>query len=223
MKARVRTGAAALGALLLCAGVIGALHTAAGRRVMMLVGVPCPVNTVSAEQVAQARSAGLRQMRGEGRAPTRPALGMQLGRFTEQDVRAWQGRENVACDAVVHGYTYLRCRGVPAQSLGVDGPAISELWFSFDGTGRLIGVDSYRRGLDDPGAELAWSSARSRLERELGPPSKAQGEASPATLRASALQTARIEYRYRDYLATLTAVNLPHAGLAVREQYMLAQ
>jgi hypothetical protein len=202
---------------------IGVLHTPGGRRAMAQLGIPCPVDKVTAQQVTAARHAGLRRLRGDRPAPARPALGMGLGRFTAADVQQWQRREGVHCDAITRGFTYLRCRGVAAQALGVAGPAISEVWFSFDAQGRLVGVDSYRRGLDDGGAKLAWSDAESRLERVLGAPSSKLGEASPAVLRASPLQTARVEFRYRDYVAVLTAVNLPHAGLAVREQYMLAQ
>ena len=54
----------------------------------------------------------------------------------------------------------------------------------------------------------------------LGEPESAVGDPSPASLAASALQTTRIRYRYADYLVTVTAANLPHAGLAVREQYL---
>lgn len=223
MKTRARLGAAAAGLCLLSVAAIGALHTAGGRRAMARLGIPCPVDNVTAEQVADARSTGLRSVRGDREAPARPALGMALGRSTEKDVQAWRVRTGASCDAITRGFTYLRCRGVPAQALGVVGPAISEVWFSFDAGGHLVGVDSYRRGLDDQGAERAWSNAQDRLRKDLGSPSSARGDASPATLRASALQTARIEYRYRDYLAIVTAANLPHAGLAVREQYMLAQ
>lgn len=223
MKTLARTGAAATGAFVLCVAAIGALHTSAGRRAMVQLGIPCPVDKVSAQQVVQVRSEGLRQLRGDAPAPARPALGMQLGSFTQQDVRAWQQREGVACDAITRGFAYLRCRGVASAALGVAGPPMSEVWFSFDASGRLVGVDAYRRGLDDSGAEVAWSDAQSRLAQALGKPLQAFGDASPAALRAGALQTARIRYRYSDYIATVTAANLPHAGLAVREQYVLAQ
>jgi hypothetical protein len=222
MKASARIAPMATGAVVLCIAAIGMLHTSAGRGAMALLGVPCPVDKVSAQQVSLARNIALDRVRGTRPAPAQPALGMQLGRFTSSDVRAWQQREGVACDAITRGFTYLRCRGVPAHALGVAGPAISEVWFSFDARGRLVGVDSYRRGLDDAGAELVWSNAQARLERELGTPSRSVGDGSAAALRTFAMQTARIEYRYSDYLATLTAVNLPHMGLAVREQYVLA-
>jgi hypothetical protein len=223
VKRAARVAAFATGTFVLCFAAVGALHAPGARRMMASLGIHCPVDTASAEQVAQVRRRGLRRVRGDRPAPARPALGMQLGRSTARDVQAWQRREGVQCDAIKRGFDYLRCRGVPAAALGETGPAISEAWFSFDASGRLVGVDAYRRGMDDRGTAIAWQEARARLETELGAPSRSLGDASPAALRASALQTARIEYRYSDYLATVTAANLPYAGLAVREQYILAQ
>ena len=214
----------AVGGLLgLSIAAIGAMHTGAGRQLLARLGVPCPVDQVDAAQVTRLREAGLRDARGLGTAPARPALGMVLGRTTREDVRAWQAAHRAECVELVRGATYLRCRGVAADAFGVAGPPVSEAWFSFGPDGRLAGVDLYRRGLDDPGAVQAWSDAQARLARALGTPTRAFGDASPRVLHASALQTARLEYRYRDYLAVVTAVNLPHAGLAVREQYIDAR
>lgn len=210
--------------LLLLVGVagIGALHSAAGRRLMVSLGIPCPVQDVSAAQVAQLREAGTRSLRGVQRAPTKVALGMELGQSTRADLLAWSARSGAACVELVRGYSYLRCRGVPASALGAQGPALSEVWFSFAPDNRLIGVDLYRRGMDNASQVQAWNDARDRMAHDLGQPLRAVGDPSPAVLRASALQTARLEYRYSDLLATLTAANLPQAGLAVREQYVLA-
>jgi hypothetical protein len=217
----LRAAVVAAGALLAGIAGIGTLHTAGGRQLMARLGVPCPVDRVSATQVTQVRQVGLRALRGVEPAPAKQVLGMTLGQTSEADVLQWQARAGAACVPVQRGYSFLRCRGVPASALGAKGPAVSELWFSFSPAGRLIGVDLYRRGLDDAGSAQAWSDARQRMFRALGAPARVTGDASPAVLRASALQTARIEYRFTDYLVALTAVNLPHAGLAVREQYTL--
>lgn len=218
-----RTLAAAAATLAVAFAAVGALHTPAGRQLMQRLGVPCPVDRASADQVTALRETGLRDLRGRVPAPAMTALGVELGRTTVEDVRAWQQRHAAACDAITRGYAYLRCRGVAADALGAAGPPVSELWFSFGPDGRLVGVDLYRRGLADAGEAQAWADARERLERTLGSPAQALGDASPQVLRASALRTARIEYRYADLVATLTAANLPHAGLAVREQYLVAR
>ena len=161
-------------------------------------------------------------MRGLAVAPERPAMGMVLDSTTEQQAVAWAKENSANCDTVVHGYRYLRCRGVAAKALHTDGAAISELWFSFGSSGKLVGVDVYRRGLDAQGTLTAWSEATQKLKSVLGEPAIRFGDPAPATLAASNLQTARVQYRYADYVATITAINLPKSGLAVREQYLSA-
>lgn len=211
---------AAAGLLLL--GSIGWLHTPQGMAVLRAAGVPCPVSRAAAADVMAVRELGLARIRAAAATPDRGALGFALESTTRAQAVAWAAARGVACVPIEKGLQFLRCRGVDARALGVAGPPVSELWLAFRPGGRLIGVDAYRRGLDDAGAADAWSDAARRLRRELGPPSSASGDADPRVLRASALQTARIEYRFRDSAATLTAVNLPHAGLAVREQYVSA-
>ncbi|MBE7942841.1 hypothetical protein IM725_19935 [Ramlibacter aquaticus] len=210
-----------MGVIVAAIGAIGALHTSGGRELMARLGVPCPVDKVSAEQVTHLRQVGSQALRGTVPAPARQALGMTLGQTTEADVKQWQKASGAQCETLQRGYPFVRCRGIPAAALGAEGPAVSELWFSFSPAGRLIAVDLYRRGLDDTGSQQAWSDARARMAKVFGAPARVTGDASPAVLRASALQTARVEYRFSDYFVALTAVNLPHAGLAVREQYTL--
>lgn len=202
---------------------VGWMHTPAARPVLRALGVHCPVDSATPAQVAALRELGLARFRGAARAPLRPALGMSLDHTTEQEVLAWAHMKSANCKTVVHGDRFLRCRGVDARALGLDGPAISELWFSFGSAGTLVGVDVYRRGLDAQESVAAWSGATRTLKTQLGPPQVEFGDASPKVLLASALQTARVQYRYSDYVATITAVNLPYAGLAVREQYLSAR
>lgn len=211
---------ASVATLAVATALIGWMHTPGARHILRVLGVPCPVDNVTSEQVSTLREKGLAGMRGQSAAPARPAMGMLLDQTTEADAAGWARTNSINCESVVHGYRFLRCRGVPAMALGIDGPAISELWFSFGPTGKLVGVDVYRRGLDEQGTVVAWSNATANLKHALGEPEVSFGDPSPAKLLASTLQTARVQYRYADYVATVTAVNLPHAGLAVREQYL---
>ncbi|WP_239498073.1 hypothetical protein [Ralstonia sp. GX3-BWBA] len=71
------------------------------------------------------------------------------------------------------------------------------------------------RGAGDTTA--AWDGARYALGM---PTSSTMGDPSPEVLSGSPLQTARLQYRFSDYVAIVTASNLPYAGLAVREQYL---
>ncbi|HEX7648923.1 MAG TPA: hypothetical protein VF450_16095 [Noviherbaspirillum sp.] len=221
---RLRKAAlASSGFILLATLVIGWMHTRSARPLLSALGVHCPVDEVSTAQVEKMRKAGLAGLRGDMAAPARPAVAsMVLEHTTERDAQAWASEKGAACESIVRGYRFLRCRGVSAKALGIEGPAVSELWLSFGTDGKLIGVDIYRRGLDAAGVAQAWSSAVDKLEETLGKPPVAFGDASPEALQSAAIQTARVQYKYADYIATVTAANLPHSGLAVREQYMVA-
>lgn len=218
-RARIAWAAAGLVA---AAAAIGGLHTAQGMVLLRWAGLPCPATRASAADVLRAREQGLGAIRSDRRAPAHSALRFVLESTTRADAQAWAAANGVACTPVERGLQFLRCRGFDARLLGVAGPPVSELWLSFRPDGRLIGVDVYRRGLADADAALAWSDAAGRMRAALGAPSRAFGEAAPSELRGGALRTARIEYRFSDAMARLTAANLPHAGLAVREQYLSA-
>lgn len=198
---------------------IGWMHTPAARPWLAKLGVPCPVNHASATQVAALRSEALPAVRGTARAPLRPALGglvLDSTRYTE--ALQWQRAQGLHCEEVQHGARFLRCRGFEAAAVGLGGPPISEMWLSFDPHDRLIGVDVYRRGLDRAAAVQAWQAPVDRLARTLGPATQSIGAFPPAG--DLPLQVARVQYRYADYLATVSGARLPHAGLAVREQYV---
>jgi hypothetical protein len=222
-RPRARTVAWIAAGVLLALGAIGWLHTAAGLRLLAALGVPCPVQTVSPERVAELRKAGLASLRALPPAPARPALAsLQLDRTTEAEAQAFLAHAHAACEQQVRGYHYLRCRGVDAQALALAGPAVSELWLSFNPAGRLIGIDVYRRGMAARDVRTVWSAAAGRLRERLGAPAVTLGDPAPEALAASPLQVARVQYRYADYVATVTAAHLPQAGLSVREQYMSA-
>jgi hypothetical protein len=210
--------------LILLTAIVGWMHTKAARPVLAAIGVHCPVDEATPTDVAAIREKGLGGLRGKLPAPLRPTVdGMPLESFSERDAQKWAASNHVNCETVVHGMRYLRCRGVDGKVLGVAGPPVSELWLSFGLSGKLIGVDIYRRGLDPQGETIAWSDAIDRLQSKLGEPAVKFGDASPAVLSATNYLTARVQYRYSDYVATVTAVKLPYAGLAVREQYMSAK
>ncbi|GCB06717.1 hypothetical protein [Ralstonia sp. SET104] len=208
-------------ALTVVIGLVGAMHLKAARPMLAMLGVPCPVDNTTAEQVSALRASGLAQLRGDKPAPARPLPGgFVLDGTTANEAARWAHENGIACDDVTHGYSYLRCRGVDAQKLGLAGPPISELWLSFGPSGHLIGMDVYRRGMSARDTAAAWAGAAHALRNALGMPTALMGDASPEVLSSSPLQTARLQYRFADYLAIVTASNLPYAGLTVREQYL---
>jgi len=209
---------------LLVLGAGGAMHTRAGLRALAALGVPCPVDTVTAEQVGRARAAGVAAVRGTAAAPARPSIaGLALDATTEAEARALLARAHARCETQVRGYRYLRCRGVDAAALALAGPPVSELWLSFGPAGRLVGVDVYRRGMRPDDVRTVWSDAAGRLRGALGAPGVVVGDPAPDVLAAAPVQTARVQYRYADYVATVTAAHLPQTGLSVREQYLSAR
>ncbi|UGS88841.1 hypothetical protein KOL96_00905 (plasmid) [Ralstonia wenshanensis] len=220
-RALKRYALPSVAALTVAIGLVGAMHLKAARPLLAMLGVPCPVDSTTAAQVSALRASGLAQLRASQPAPARPLPGGFVldGTTTTEAVR-WAHENGVACDAVTHGYNYLRCRGVDARKLGLAGPPVSELWLSFGPSGRLVGVDIYRRGMNASDTTTAWNGATHALRDALGTPTATMGDASPQVLSQSPLQTARLQYRFSDYLAIVTASNLPYAGLAVREQYM---
>jgi len=202
-------------------GAIGWMHTPSGLRTLAALGVPCPINTVPVERVVALRQHGVAPLQALAPAPARPAPGgLVLDQTTEAQASALLAQAHGQCEAQVRGYHYLRCRGIDASALALAGPPVSELWLSFNGAGRLIGIDIYRRGMQADDLRTTWLDAAGRLQAALGKPPVAFGDPSPAVLAATPIQTARVQYRYADYVATVTASHLPQSGLAVREQYM---
>lgn len=199
---------------------IGWMHTRAGRIVLAKLGVPCPVNMVDSKTVLAIRDEAAAKSRGGLPAPQRPALGLQLEHSTKSEVATWAARNHVDCAAISRGFEFLRCRGVQAQALGLAGPDISELWFSFNPGGALVAINLYRRSMTPSETQQSWQAAVGRLEQALGQPMVASGDPTLARLFREPVAVARIQYAYSDYQATVTASHLPYGGLAVREQYI---
>jgi len=204
----------------LSALAMGWLHTASARPWLQALGMPCLAGTASAAQVNALRAQGIRSLRGQEKAPARRALGLALDKTTLSQAAIWLGERGMNCDAIQRGLQWLRCRGGTASVLGLTGPAISELWLSFAQDQTLASVDVYWRGLSPVQLPGLWQNATTGLAQALGTPGLAFGNPDPASLLAFSLQTARVQYRFSDYIATLTASNLPHAGLAFRRQFL---
>jgi len=210
-------------ALLTVAGA-GFLHSKAGRPLLAKLGVPCPANQATADRVAALHELGLSGLRGTAAAPARPAHGFALDRMTLAEGQAWAAAKGATCVHETRGFEYLRCRAVPSEVLDQPGlPPVSELWLSFGKGGTLLSIDVYRRGLDESAEEQVWQAATSKLQQALGAPTHLIGSHARGYLAAGPLHTTRVQYRYVDYVATITASNLPWGGLAVREQFQSAR
>ena len=113
---------------------------------------------------------------------------------------------------------------MPAASLAsaAGQGTIDELTFAFAPDGRLVGVDSLRRTMTAPDASWLFGLIADDLATQLGTGGTRVGEPTPAYLAGGALHTARVQYRFADYLATVTAMNLS-GRVALREQYQSAR
>jgi hypothetical protein len=203
-------------------GLGALLHLPAARPLLARLGAACPVRSVSAESVEAWRRPALRALQGEGPAPSRPALGLALEATGMDQAREWARSHGVACVETARGLRYLQCQGVSEQALGQTGPggAVNDLSLAFDGRGLLVGVDVLRSGLSAEAASRLGASITTRLRSELGTPTEAAGEWTPAFFGAGAMPTSIVRYRFRDYVALVTATRVPGSGVIVRELYL---
>jgi hypothetical protein len=210
----------ALGGIVVLGGV---LHLPAARPLLARLGAPCPVRTVSAAEVDAARGPALAALRGEAKAKSRPALGLRLDATTAGDVAAWAKANRLSCVAPRKAPDTLSCTDVPAEALGL--PAshgrVPDVALAFDARGVLVAVDALRRGLSPREAAEAGTALVGRLSAELGAPSERAGDWTAEHL-GGPLHTSIVRFRFRDYVATVTATHLPGTGVILREQYLSA-
>lgn len=218
---RLITGIAAVTCMSVAA--IGWMHTSQGREVLAKLGIACPVNSIDPHVVLAIQQNAISRERGATAAPERPAFGLLLDRSTEAQVADKMSHENVHCDELSRGLRYLRCRGVPAQLLGTNGPPVSEIWFSFGPAHTLMAINLYRRDMTETEARQSWKIAVENLRHALGFPTSTSGDTTLTSLMEKPVAVARVNYAYSDYVATVTASHMPYGGLAVREQYMSAR
>jgi hypothetical protein len=201
--------------------VIGLLHTKAGRPLLAHLGLGCPVKA-SPEAVEAARINSARALRGTEAAASRPALGFALDTMKLADVKAWAAQKHVSCDELRVGL--IRCTDVPTAAVGGTGPAINQLDFGFSpSTEQLVNISAWRSGLSGPAAVAQMDSAVASLKEQLGDPTHEAGDRSARYLASGPMHTATVEYRFKDYLADVSATNLPGRGLTLREHYMSAR
>lgn len=207
-----------LGGLVVLGGV---LHLPVARPLLARLGAPCPVRAVSAAEVDAARGPALAALRGEADAKSRPALGLRLDATTAQDVAAWAKASGVSCVAPPRAAHLLACSDVPAEALGL--PAshgrVPDVALAFDAKGVLVAVDALRRGLSPGDAAEAGAALVSSLASVLGVPGERAGDWTAEHLDGP-LRTSVVRFRFRDYVAVVTATHVPGAGVILRQQYL---
>ena len=208
-----------LGGVLAAATLVtGILHLPAARPLLLLIGA-CPVGRASASEIEEARGIALRSLRGHGRAPARPALSFDLERTTLDDVRGWARARGIACD-LSRESTLLVCSRVPAPALRSTAlRSIDEVAFVFRVRDRrLVNVTTLTTGVAPKGAADSFAAIADGLASTLGAPEASR--VPPAQWDGT--RPVFVRYRYADYIADLSAMQLPGRGIVMREQYMSA-
>jgi hypothetical protein len=217
--------AATTGAVLAVAtALVGLMHTPAGLRLYgRFVGGGCPVGRASAADVERGRLEVAHAARGREVAAARPALGFRLDASTADEVDTWASRHGLACRDRREGSLKV-CSNVPAAALGRSGPVIDEVALAFSPTTHaLVNLSAVRYRLTPEEAARHTHGLLDGLRAALGEPARVAGSLDPATLSATAYATSATFYEFRDYIADVTATNIPGEGVLVREHYMSAR
>ena len=202
---------------------VGFLHTKAGRPLLVRLGVGCPVKA-SPEDVEAARRKSARALRGVETAASRPALGFALDSMTLSDVKAWAAKNDLNCAELRTGL--MRCSDVPVTAFGDQekGANVDQLDFGFaPATQQLVNISAWRHGMSGNAAAAQMGSTVSAMQKQLGAPTREAGDRTANYLASGPMHTAIVEYRFKDYIADVSATNVPGRGLLLREHYMSAR
>ena len=224
----MKRGLLAVGAFVVgLAGAAALVHIPRGHRLADAVSshlaVFCPAKKVTPAAAEELRLRGVSALRGKHKAPARPALGWPLDASREENVMRWARNVGVSCAAKTSPARVISCADVPASAFpwGAREGTIDEATFGFAPDGRLVAVQTLRRALTGLQASRLYGQIAEDLEARIGRKPEQVGAATPAHLEAAPMHAARLSYRFSDYLATVTVMNLS-GRVALREQYVSA-
>ncbi len=200
-------------------GAMGLLHTSFGKPLLMKVG-GCPAANATPAGVEEGQKQAIRVTRGTDPAPQRIALGFMLDKTTFSEVDAWAKGHGIKCKSVREDTTYS-CENIPAVALpaSMAQSHLDELEFSFrvkDKT--LIGLSTWRWHMTEDGAARDLDSVVGRLKKDLGEPATDEGDRSK--LGKQEFAGAIVKYNFKDYLCTISGMNLPSKGITMHESYL---
>ncbi len=218
-----RTWVVAASTLAGATALVGVLHAPFARSLLMRAG-GCPMGgaRMTATESEVGRHMGAQANRGTSPAPARPALGFVLERTSLADVRTWTKSHRLSCDEPHPAL--IVCTKVPATLLGLPAgeSAVDDLALGFNQRDLLVNATTFRSHLTPDAAASAARQIVSGLASALGPAAATAGTFDAAHLaQAPASSVAVLSYRYSDYVASVSAMNMPE-GATVREQYMSA-
>jgi hypothetical protein len=193
----------------LAVALVGVAHTKVGRPLLGLMGAGCPVDLdgVDPARVESHRQQELGRQLGELDALSHPALEFVLGETSRAEVEAWRQRSGAECQDK---------RGGSALECTLAAP--DNVFLQFD-DGRLVALDAFTTTASAEQAMAEVAALRDRLVTKVGVVSAAYGARSADELGARTMAHAAVEFRYRRYLARVTATNFGSRGFRVRQQY----
>jgi hypothetical protein len=200
-------------------GAIGLLHTSLGKPLLMRAG-GCPAANAPPEGVQERQKQAIRGTRGDATAPKRVALGFTLDKSTFADVESWAKTNGVACKATREDTTFS-CTNIRAAALPdtVAKSDLDEIEFTFrvkDKT--LFAVSTWRWNLPEDRAAKELGSVVSTLKQDLGDPATNEGDHTK--LGRELYAGSIVKYNFKDYLCTVSGMNLPTKGITMHESYV---
>jgi hypothetical protein len=203
-------------------GLIGILHTPYGRPLMRRLGAACPVAKVAPGEVEAVRLRAVAALRTEVPSPARPAVGQTLDVSRAADVTGWAHARRLACVEAARPSHTIRCEGSDGERpRDPRVPPVDQFVFAFAPDGRLVSVDRLRSRLTAVEASRLFGQAADDLAVVLGP-GRLAGDATPDYLASGSMHLARLAYRFSDYLATVTVMNVS-GRVVMHEQYESAR
>lgn len=219
----------AAGGALVVTSLIGALHLPFAAPLLRAISPAsvCPITRGSPEQIDRGRELAAASIRSSTSAvaPARPALVFTLDQSRRSDIDTWATRSNVTCASIAGNENLRRCKQVPAAALGQDPslPPLEEITFELRASGELVNVQTMRRGLTADEAARTARTLEQSLATSVGAPSTTGGEPTASHLGHGFMTTYVAEHKFADYRATVTATNMAHTGMMVREEYLSAR
>jgi hypothetical protein len=211
----LRTAAAAA----LLTALIGFAHTPYGRPLLnALRGAPgCPVDLSGGDpkQVEAQRKAALRRRVGSTPELTRPAAEFALGQSTRAQVTAAMNMRAERCQSL-RDESVFKCTLRANDARWPRGDA----HFQFDAHGHLVALDVRHAPVAANEAFGQLSLLGEGLRERVGPVTQQRGARDAKALAQSYLRQSILEFRYKSYVAQLSATNFGEAhGSVVRESY----
>jgi hypothetical protein len=215
----------AAGALAFATAAVGALHMPFARPLLMrLGGCPLAGARMTPVEMENGRHMALADAPVAAIAPARPALGFTLDTTTLADVHAWAARTHADCNDPHPGL--VKCAGVAPTALGLDPSQgiVEALSLAFDLQGRLVNETTYRSHLAPAAAARAAPGIVASLATKLGPAGAHAGTFEAAQLsKGTAESVSTVSYRFADYVADVSSMNIGSSGTILREHYMSAR